>query len=791
MPLQHQQPASNKDVHLANIEEVLDRLTLAATRLDENDRFIYANRPALDWLGTTMNELQGRSLWDIVPQDCRGRMREQIGKRQRGEGDTYETELIRPKDGKRVPVSIAGVPMVDKQNNYFGAVGIFRDLQFDKVAEAVHKRVETCRDGQELLASVAADLRGLIPYDFFCVGQYSRDLNHVATLFEYPSDVLAGQEVRWWPYPPEFKPEICLPRVEGDFEALMQRPSLAPFLRYKSVSRFVGLGFRSFVRMPIFRGDRPIAYLALFSKGRDRYSDKDLDLLRRLPVEKAVHMAFHYRDVDELEFRHRLLREIVKCKTVGEVASLLTRQLCSHYSWQHAMVFRVDEAQHRFVLVAQHCQPAVEALTERFSQDISTGVLGHVYRSQGRVNLDNVRRAVMQDIDYHEIRPEVTSEMCFPIEWDGKVRWLLNIEDVLESAFSKDEEELLGTLVKEIEPLLGRLCRGYFLASAFEKSTDAFLMTDSSGNIVEANRASADLLGFSTPAELRRPVKEIFADEKAASAVTTVQRTSPTRMLLRGKDGSQVPVLLTSADLPEQIGGKFISAADLTLQERLEKLEGLGEMFYEIAIQTRTPLALAQSWLSRLSRETNDTVAVDVIGKTLQQLNKVQITEDRLALYDADRRALVPTRKTRLDVAVQLKRVLVGFPESERAKVDVSDGARLPYVLADPTQISFVFQTILSYLVRFLARDERIEVRFSHSESWVKVRISGSLPSDNGAASEAEQKRARARFDMALGAPVIRAFLENHAAKYQGQPSDDARACFTIDFPVAEEGAVR
>jgi PAS domain S-box-containing protein len=407
--------------------------------------------------------------------------------------------------------------------------------------------------------------------------------------------------------------------------------------------------------------------------------------------------------------------------------------------------------------------------------------LGHVYKSRKPVNIPDVSSDELSKT-FVAGWPHIHSELCLPIVWDDKVQWLLNAEDQRVHAFSKDEEQEIGVILEEAALLLQRLSRQYLLESAFQSSSDAVLITDSQKTILEANPAAAKLLGYTSSKRLHGAFTRLFKDAQVARSLLRAERTRGMEVDLVRADGTSVPVLISGVELSGDISRKVFVAKNLTSRRRLEQLEELKKLFQEVALQTHTPLALAHCWLERLIRFPTDHNTVEFLTKILAQLKKLEITYDRLALLTADFSGPLPTsRKQSLDIAVEIKRIIEEFPISESERIDFADPGELPYVNCDPVQISFIFGSILSYLIRFSPSKKSIDIRFACLEKTISVIISGLLPPKLGG-SEAERDVARARFEMALGEPVIQAFARNNSAQYEKRENDGEDAEFKIDF---------
>jgi PAS domain S-box-containing protein len=755
-----------------------DHLALPAIKLDQDLKITYANNAAVTLLGTS--EVFGSSVFDFFPQTPK--LDEQFCKRRAGEGDMYEAELIRPTDGKRIPVSVTGMPVLDSNNKFAGAVGIIRSLERDKIAEAIQIHLQTQRNEVKLVESVAQELHKLVPFDYFGVSLYSHNLEHVSSWIRLTRGEALEIGRRWWPIPPHFKVEMQESIAVPDFVTYLREHSLESYLRDASVQKFLEQGYKAFLRIPITDRDRIVASLSLFSKQQATYSRAHIEQIKGLRIKQAIQLAIYYKNERKAQFRSDLIKEMIKLSTAKELAGLLASRLAKQYDWHHVAIFRVCKADKRIRLLAESATNGAGLLPQaQRDRSSRAGILGLVYKSRKPLNIPDVHAGEYSQI-FVAGWSGIRSELCLPIIWDDKVQWLLNAEDQRVQAFSTDEEQEVAVILEEAAALLQRLSRQYLLESAFKSSSDAVIITDSKTKILETNAAAAQLLGHKNPRNLRGGFKRLFKDTHIARRLLNAERTHGMEVDLVRADGTNVPVLISGVNLSNNIYRKVFIAKNLTSHRRLEHLEELKKLFQEVALQTHTPLALAKWWLEHLTRINSDREIGDVLAKILGQVKGLEITYDRLALLSSDvDPARASSRKQPLDVGVEVKRTIEEFPRSDAERIEFIDPGELPYVICNPVQISFMFASILSYLIRFSPSQKSIRIHFAYSEESVTVVVCGLLPVRSNS-SETERNIARAQFEMALGETVIETYARNNSARYERTESDDGHTRFEINF---------
>jgi hypothetical protein len=283
------------------------------------------------------------------------------------------------------------------------------------------------------------------------------------------------------------------------------------------------------------------------------------------------------------------------------------------------------------------------------------------------------------------------------------------------------------------------------------------------------------MVGAEESRDVLGPLQRFFSDAREATRMFESTGAAAREVDLVKRDMGVIPVLLSGTELPEDLSCKIFVARDLTGAKRLQKLEELRKLFQDVALQTHAPLAFIDTWVRRAASLVveHHGPETDLYTKILAQLKKLEITYDRLALSLDCKAILDASRIQKVDLGVEIKRVLYDLPKEERELIDLCEITELPYVSADPLQISFMFSSILSYLSR-LCGGRRSCVRISlQSAEAIRVVFHaavGSSPSSSAADPQLE----RARFELALGEPTIREFAANNAATYERQVNHDA-----------------
>ena len=370
----------------------------------------------------------------------------------------------------------------------------------------------------------------------------------------------------------------------------------------------------------------------------------------------------------------------------------------------------------------------------------------------------------------------------------GNVRWLLNVEDTHQNAFSKEDRDTLETIATELADTMERARLQYFFQQTLGAASDAVIITDVKGNVIKANRACAKLFGYPVKEIEGRHLRDFFVNAGDADYFMESKSLPNKRVRLLGRDRIQVDVLLSVSELPEELGGKVLIAKDPSVSEREEELEYLGKMYYELASQMKTPLSLIFTWLHQLKKDKTEN-GNDTIDKILKQARKLQLTYDRLAFYDKERGA-VPYNPILLAMDEVVGKVLEELPDKDRKKILLDrEHELLLFLRGDFYQLFFCFQSILSYLLRFLPEEDNIRWKISRVGDELLSEITGYFPCTvDKHTSDAEMDYAvsRATSEMAMGRSIIKLFIQNHGGTFFESEVIEDRITFRISLPLQQ-----
>jgi PAS domain S-box-containing protein len=173
--------------------DIIEQLNSALLVVDAQGRIAYCNPPAEQILGSTSEQLHGRSAWDWFPSQDGD---EPLVARCLRTGVRFkgaETLIVRP-DGKRIPVGMSCSPIETPERARSGAVAVFTDLSDLKQRRTQLLQHEKLASIGQLAAGVAHEINnpmGFIHANLFQMAEYVQDLRRVWVQVEA---LLAGAE---------------------------------------------------------------------------------------------------------------------------------------------------------------------------------------------------------------------------------------------------------------------------------------------------------------------------------------------------------------------------------------------------------------------------------------------------------------------------------------------------------------------------------------------------------------------------------------------------------------------
>jgi PAS domain S-box-containing protein len=461
------------------------------------------------------------------------------------------------------------------------------------------------------------------------------------------------------------------------------------------------------------------------------------------------------------------------------------------------------------------------------------GLLRYVIHTHESVILDDVARPNLFSEDEYLRGGPARSVLCLPLIKQGQLTGLLYLENRLTShAFTPDRIAVLDLLAAQAAISLENT-RLYSDLQEREAKVRRLVDSDiigiciwqSEGNVLEANDAFLDMVGYSrddlisgrvrwtalTPAEWRE------ADARAAAEIRATGSCKAFETEYVRKDGSRVPVLIGAATFGERQDHGVAFVLDLTERKRADenlreserryreaqmelahanRVTTMGQLAASIAHEVMQPVAAAV---------TNANAALRWLGRHPPDLEEVRQAVDRIVRNGKRAgdilgriRALikkVPPRHDRLDINETILEV-IELTRSEllrhRISLQTELAQGLPMIRGDRIQLQQVIVNLVINAVEAMSdAGESRELLISTAEDegsgvLVSVRDSGPGPTPESFDHLFDAFYTTKPGGMGMGLSICRSIIEAHGGRIWAIPNAGPGITVQFALPISE-----
>lgn len=742
----------------------LDEIDMGVLRTSLDGRMLYMNRLARELAGPDV--APGATVQSLhLPDDSRQLLESRIAERRHSSsGWDYPLTVDRPDIGTQVHLRVSAVPELSLDGDVIGSIGLITDETMRRANLKIHEEINGAADWQGLLQAVDMRSRDVIAFDAIIISLISADRNALRKLYDRPKMETAAPAWRWWPMPAFVKADLIrlTAAQPDDVLALFESESYREMARNDIATReWLKLGYRHMLRRPVMRGGELQAMVTLLRLEDKPFSSEDAHRMDQLPIGEAVNMALALDAQKALEFGLELIGQLgAVAGDIDDVAKVLTQGLRTNFGWEHVSLFRVDTDAAMITLVEQAANEGSRLPTD-YTQSITHGLLGHVALSG-----QPVRAAEVSNSDiYVEGIAGTRSEMCLPVPGQP-VRWILNVESTIASAFASEEQDAVSRLLKVAGMILDRTMALQFNATVLESVADAVIQTTTQGRIQHVNRACVQLLERPAETMIGSHFSTLISapgDEPDppgfATRLVGLPRLAPAEIELLPQQGSPIPVLLSGESLPPQLGGKVYVASDLRARLQVQRMDSLQQVFRQVASESRLPLGLISAYLSELGSMSLGEDADELIDRSLRQLRRADLPLERIVRLAAlGEGQELPVRP--IDLAAFAARLVGELPLTQAREVQIGPATGMPQVLATRQELGFCAASVLGFLLRMKAQRDAVQIDIDGAASrpvltFGLVDAGTREPSDTRLEARSEQQR-----DFALAIPVIQGLMK-------------------------------
>jgi len=372
------------------------------------------------------------------------------------------------------------------------------------------------------------------------------------------------------------------------------------------------------------------------------------------------------------------------------------------------------------------------------------------------------------------------------------------------------ERERAYTEAQRMEKLRAKERRRYykhleenqkFLKNVFAASPDAITVTDLDGIIVECNRATLDMLGYSSKEELIGKNDFAFIAKKDRKKAMGNMKITLTRGLVKNKeytlitkDGREFQAELSASVVKSSSGnplGFVTITKDITERKRLqekivktEKLAAIGQLAASISHDLRNPLGVIKNSTYFLNMKLKGAVDEKVM-KHLRILEREVNSANIIIsdLLDFARKKPPALKQTDLNDVVTGALSSISVPEDIKVATKLGE---IPPMLLDREQIRRVFHNLILNAVQAMPEGGRLTIQTVKHDHSAKITVKDTgvgIPQENLAKLMTPLFSTKAK-GVGLGLSICKQIVEGHGGNISVKSKVGEGSTFIVKMPV-------
>ena len=695
----------NRDLQL-----IMDSVPVMITRLDREERFVFANRAYTALMERSGEEIIGRRIADVLSAEVYAQIKPALNRALAGDPVSVE-RVQRRSNGERIRIEGRYIPDVDVWGHVIGLIAIHRDVTAE-------------RGREEMLAALLRNM---------------------------PGDVYRCRNDRDWSM--EFV-------SDGVFDLTGYPPSAFTTERRLTYGSLVHLGDRDRIwqeTQSALAERRPymLEYRIRDARGADKWVwergfgeyAEDGTVLAMNGFVADMTLRKSAEQLRALE--HAVSRSLAEADNAQAGLRAAIQAVCESESWDCGRYFRVDEEAGvlRFADAWSVPDPGIERFIERSRELVylpGAGLSGRAWQSGQALWSADVSKDPRSSSGSSGVVPSrdigVHGTFVVPVVSDGKTIGVLSFA----SRKAREPEQRLLEAVRAICGQVGqflqrKLAEQSLRASEerfraiFERSSAGIAITDTSGAYLSVNAAFARFFGYSVKEIVgRMKVSDLRSVEDAegvslyhqlvSGEIAFFERDRPYRRkdgaqiwgratvsAVHGSDGNAPYVVAVFTDITDEMSArKRIERMNAELEERVETrtaelreaMKELDAFTYSVSHDLRAPIG-AVSGFAHLLRSAE---AARLSEDGLRLLGFIEHNAERMTrliegLLRFSRLGRSELRRARVSMNELAGETLLDFVnEAARARISA---APMPDCEGDPALLSQVWSNLLGNALKY------------------------------------------------------------------------------------------
>ena len=693
------------------LKQIMNNTSAVLYVRDLNETFLLVNQPFEKLLGLSQKQVVGKTLEEIFPAETAAQFRaNDMQMLDSGKLIEFE-ETLELEDGMHTYLSIK-FPLFDTENNIYAVCGVSTDITPRKRMEEVLRQTAlgiSEAKGDDLFGSLVTHLAQALGTDLALIGVlegkdqirtralYSKGEvveNITYELADSPCENVVGQQFRYYPntIQQRFPNDFLLQEIEME--------SYAAIPLFDSAGEVLGL-------LAVLHS-KPLHDEELFESTLQIFSGRAASELEREQKDEALRASeASYRAIFEASEDAIFVHDM----DTGAILDV-NKKACEVYGYSYDEMRNIDVG-------------SLSSGEPPYTQEEAGKLIGRAVAGE-HMRFDWHRKNKDGSLHWDEVNVKRASI-------GGTDRVLAFTREITER---KIAEERLRASEEQYRAI-------------FNASSDALMLWDTEGNIVDSNRATWMLGGYTQEEFMAIPLKEhvhessMVAFEEFMDGVTHGWSFEVEGKVIR-KDGSLME--LEMRGVPMQYRGKMHTltiARDITEQKRAneelarqrdalrqnEKLSAMGALVANVAHELNNPLAILMGRAALLEKKLDDSPAIT-------EANKIREAADRCGrivrtFLSMARQRPAERVSTNLNDVVSGAIELLGYGlRTSGIKVNTQLDSELPLQEMDSDQVGQVVVNLLVNAQHALADQDEprlidIETGIEDGRVFLRVKDNG------------------------------------------------------------------
>lgn len=216
--------------------------------------------------------------------------------------------------------------------------------------------------------------------------------------------------------------------------------------------------YRSLLVAPVQSGDNPVGTISVQSNRLDAFSAGDVELLKSLSIQAAIALE----NARLFEATQKSLKEVNALYQTGQglASSLDTDELIGNvvnllqqnFGYYHAQIFLVDPSSDDLVLKSGSGEIGARLLEMGYRLPRGMGITGHTVETATPFVTNNVNAVMF--FYRNPLLPDTQSEITVPIQVEGQVVGVLDIQDKPPRRLTEDDLRLMSAVADQLSVAL-------------------------------------------------------------------------------------------------------------------------------------------------------------------------------------------------------------------------------------------------------------------------------------------------------------------------------------------------